>query len=133
MELSILFLTVLGLVSGSVAAFPDPLALTGGSFFVHDPSLVQRASDEKYFLFTTHDLGGILTATNLAGYVLRFPRIIFVVLNRFRPWTSVGSILSGESSINLRTSSDHANMLSSRCSRIRGHLQPDVTTSGHRM
>ncbi|RDX52372.1 glycoside hydrolase family 43 protein [Lentinus brumalis] len=84
MELSILFLTVLGLVSGSVAAFPDPLALTGGSFFVHDPSLVQRASDEKYFLFTTHDLGGILTATNLAG-----------------PWTSVGSILSGESSINL--------------------------------
>ena len=59
----------LTLIVGCLAAFPDPLALTGGFFFVHDPSLVQRASDGKYFLFTTHNKGGIITATNLAGYV----------------------------------------------------------------
>ncbi|KAI0822073.1 glycoside hydrolase family 43 protein [Trametes gibbosa] len=65
------------------ATFPNPLPLSG-SVLIHDPSLVQRVSDGKYFLFTTHNKGGILTAMNLAG-----------------PWTSVGSILPSDSSINL--------------------------------
>ena len=64
-----LFLLLLTFCLGSLAAFPDPLRLTGRQFFVHDPSLVQRQSDGKYFLFTTHNRGGIFTATNLAGYV----------------------------------------------------------------
>ncbi|EPQ57247.1 glycosyl hydrolase [Gloeophyllum trabeum ATCC 11539] len=68
----------------AAAAYPNPLALQGPSFFVHDPSLVQRQSDGKYFLFTTHDKGGILTATQLAG-----------------PWTEVGSILPNDSTIQL--------------------------------
>lgn len=67
-----LLLSLLALCVGSLAAFPNPLKLTGNSFFVHDPSLVQRQSDGKYFLFTTHNRGGILTATNLAGYVYDF-------------------------------------------------------------
>ena len=67
---SLLFLLLLTFCLGSLAAFPDPLRLTGSQFFVHDPSLVQRQSDGKYFLFTTHNHGGgIFTATNLAGYV----------------------------------------------------------------
>ncbi|KAI0752582.1 glycoside hydrolase family 43 protein [Daedaleopsis nitida] len=79
-----LFLSIFALCTSTLAAFPDPLKLTGSSFFVHDPSLVQRTSDGKYFVFTTHNRGGIFTATNLAG-----------------PWTAAGSILSQDSSINL--------------------------------
>ncbi|EIW59347.1 glycoside hydrolase family 43 protein [Trametes versicolor FP-101664 SS1] len=78
-----LLFSLFTLTLGVLAAFPDPLKLSG-SVLIHDPSLVQRASDGKYFLFTTHNKGGILTATNLAG-----------------PWTSVGSILPSDSSINL--------------------------------
>ncbi|KAI0769077.1 glycoside hydrolase family 43 protein [Trametes elegans] len=84
---SVGFSVLLGLLTlglGSIAAsFPDPLSLSG-TVLIHDPSLVQRQSDGKYYLFTTHNHGGILTATNLAG-----------------PWTSVGSILSSDSTINL--------------------------------
>jgi hypothetical protein len=49
--------------------FPDPLPIQGPSFFVHDPSLVQRQSDGKYFLFTTYNKGGIITADELKGSV----------------------------------------------------------------
>ncbi|KAJ7354462.1 glycoside hydrolase family 43 protein [Mycena albidolilacea] len=63
--------------------FPDPLPIQGPFFFVHDPSLVQR-EDGKYFLFTTHDKAGIITATHLNG-----------------PWTEVGSILPRNSTIQL--------------------------------
>ncbi|KAJ7796576.1 glycoside hydrolase family 43 protein [Mycena olivaceomarginata] len=63
--------------------FPDPLPIQGPFFFVHDPSLVQR-EDGKYFLFTTHDKAGIITATHLKG-----------------PWTEVGSILPRNSTIQL--------------------------------
>ncbi|KAF7376731.1 Arabinan endo-1,5-alpha-L-arabinosidase [Mycena sanguinolenta] len=73
----------LAIATQVAAAFPDPLPLTGPFFFVHDPSLVQR-DDGKYFLFTTHDKAGIITATHLNG-----------------PWTEVGSILPDNSSIQL--------------------------------
>ncbi|KAJ7793732.1 glycoside hydrolase family 43 protein [Mycena olivaceomarginata] len=75
------------LASGTWAtktAFPNPLPIKGPFFFVHDPSLVQRESDGKYFLFTTHDKAGIITATHLDG-----------------PWKEVGSILPHNSSIQL--------------------------------
>ncbi|KAF8181645.1 glycoside hydrolase family 43 protein [Mycena galopus ATCC 62051] len=70
------------------AVFPDPLPIKGPFFFVHDPSLVQRG-DGKYFLFTTHDKAGIITATHLNG-----------------PWTEVGSILPDNSSIQLPGNDD---------------------------
>ncbi|KDQ57494.1 glycoside hydrolase family 43 protein [Jaapia argillacea MUCL 33604] len=80
--LSLVFAALCGLVVSQT--FPDPLNITGPFFFVHDPSLVQRQTDGKYFLFTTHDKAGIITADNLAG-----------------PWTEVGSILPNNSSIPL--------------------------------
>ena len=70
--LSAFLLTILAFGLGGLAAFPDPLPLSG-SAFIHDPSLVQRVSDGKYYLFSTHNRGGILTATNLAGYVTYLP------------------------------------------------------------
>ncbi|KAI0632307.1 endo-1,5-alpha-L-arabinosidase [Trametes polyzona] len=88
--LSALCLAVSALLSlGSLAAplapaFPDPLPLKGDHVYVHDPSLIQRQSDGKYFLFTSHDKAGIITADDLAG-----------------PWTEIGSILPDGSSIDL--------------------------------
>ncbi|KAF7309074.1 Glycoside hydrolase family 43 protein [Mycena kentingensis (nom. inval.)] len=67
----------------AAVAFPDPLPISGPFFFVHDPSLVQRA-DGKYFLFTTHNKAGIITADSFGG-----------------PWTEVGSIVPNNSSIQL--------------------------------
>ncbi|KAJ7249258.1 glycoside hydrolase family 43 protein [Mycena rebaudengoi] len=63
--------------------FPNPLPIKGPFFFVHDPSLVQR-DDGKYFLFTTHDKAGIITADHLNG-----------------PWKEIGSILPKNSTIQL--------------------------------
>ena len=65
---SALFLTLLTLGLGSVFAFPDPLQQSG-TVLVHDPSMVKRVSDGKYYLFSTHNLGAILTSTSLSGYV----------------------------------------------------------------
>ncbi|KAJ7121949.1 glycoside hydrolase family 43 protein [Mycena crocata] len=73
----------LGFFRHAQSLFPDPLPIKGHFFFVHDPSLVQR-QDGKYFLFTTHDKAGIITATNMEG-----------------PWTEVGSILPNKSTIQL--------------------------------
>lgn len=63
-----LFYSTIGVsVPDAATSFPDPLPLSGPFFFVHDPSMVQRHSDGRYFLFTTHDKAGILTAEQLAG------------------------------------------------------------------
>ena len=72
LALSAFLLTILAFGLGGLAAFPDPLPLSG-SAFIHDPSLVQRVSDGKYYLFSTHNRGGILTSTNLAVYVTYLP------------------------------------------------------------
>ncbi|OSD02511.1 glycoside hydrolase family 43 protein [Trametes coccinea BRFM310] len=78
-------ISLAALATRSTAAnYPDPLQLTGDFVYVHDPSLIQRASDGKYFLFTSHNKAGIITADNLAG-----------------PWTEVGSILPDDSVIDL--------------------------------
>ncbi|KAI0769076.1 endo-1,5-alpha-L-arabinosidase [Trametes elegans] len=82
---STLALALATLTLGSAAAtYPDPLKLAGEHVYVHDPSLIQRESDGKYFLFTSHDKAGIITSDNLAG-----------------PWTEIGSILPDGSSIEL--------------------------------
>ena len=73
--LSLFLLAAAALASRPVktpTSFPDPLPLKGDFFFVHDPSLVQRPTDGKYFLFTTHDKAGIITADELQGYVHLF-------------------------------------------------------------
>ncbi|KAJ7880604.1 glycoside hydrolase family 43 protein [Mycena olivaceomarginata] len=82
-SLSALVINVYVAIATQAAVFPDPLPLKGPFFFVQDPSLVQR-DDGKYFLFTTYDKVGIITATHLNG-----------------PWTEVGSILPHNSSIQL--------------------------------
>lgn len=64
---SLAALSLGSVASPLAAAFPDPLALAGDHVYVHDPSLIQRESDGKYFLFTSHDKAGIITADNLAG------------------------------------------------------------------
>ncbi|KAH9851722.1 endo-1,5-alpha-L-arabinosidase [Lenzites betulinus] len=87
-----LFLAALSfssIASPLAAAFPDPLPLTGPFVYVHDPSLIQRESDGKYFLFTSHNKAGIITADNLAG-----------------PWTEVGSILPNGASVDLPGNND---------------------------
>ncbi|CDO69897.1 Glycoside Hydrolase Family 43 protein [Trametes cinnabarina] len=71
------------------ANYPDPLKLTGDFVYVHDPSLIQRESDGKYFLFTSHNKAGIITAGDLDG-----------------PWTEVGSILPSGSVIDLPGNND---------------------------
>ncbi|OJT10233.1 hypothetical protein TRAPUB_13253 [Trametes pubescens] len=86
--------SLVALSLGSVASplattFPDPLALAGDHVYVHDPSLIQRESDGKYFLFTSHDKAGIITADDLAG-----------------PWTEIGSVLPDGSSIDLPGNND---------------------------
>ncbi|TFK54442.1 glycoside hydrolase family 43 protein [Heliocybe sulcata] len=85
---AILFSTIHSVIgSPTVAAatsYPDPLPLEGPFFFVHDPSMLQRQSDGRYFLFTTHDKAGILTAEEIQG-----------------PWTEIGSILPNNSTIQL--------------------------------
>jgi arabinan endo-1,5-alpha-L-arabinosidase len=65
-SLSALVINVYVAIATRAAAFPDPLLLKGPFFFVQDPSLVQR-DDGKYFLFTTYDKVGIITATHLNG------------------------------------------------------------------
>ncbi|CCM00536.1 uncharacterized protein FIBRA_02570 [Fibroporia radiculosa] len=71
------------------ANWPEPLPITGDWFFVHDPSMIQRETDSKYFLFTTHDKAGIITSNSLSG-----------------PYAVVGSVLPDNSSIDLPGNND---------------------------
>jgi arabinan endo-1,5-alpha-L-arabinosidase len=83
--------------------FPNPAPIKGSFFFVHDPSLVQRKVDGKYFLFTTHDKGGIITADNLQGLVANVAVLELCTQSFFScsPWKEVGSIVPKNSSIDL--------------------------------
>lgn len=67
LSLATLPLSIVASPLAPAVTFPDPLALTGPHVYIHDPSLIQRESDGKYFLFTSHDKAGIVTADNLAG------------------------------------------------------------------
>lgn len=96
---------LLGERAAAVSLYPDPPKIKGDFFFVHDPSLVQRKTDGKYFLYTTHDKGGIITADNLTGYVTCSCSCLFPFLCVYcSPWKKVGSIVPNNSTIDLRTS-----------------------------
>ena len=73
---------LLALLPSAVQAYPSPGACSG-ECFTHDPAVVKRASDGKYFRFSTLGLIGITTADDLAG-----------------PWTASGSVIQGASIIN---------------------------------
>ena len=76
-----IFLAVaLGLAS-LVHSYSNPGSCTGACW-AHDPSIIQRASDGKYFKFNTGTGIEIATADSLAG-----------------PWTLQGHVLASGSSI----------------------------------
>ncbi|KAJ5161376.1 Glycoside hydrolase family 43 [Penicillium capsulatum] len=60
-----------------------------GACNVHDPSLIRRASDGKYFRFSTGNKISYMSASSIAG-----------------PWTTIGSMLPGGSSIDLAGKDD---------------------------
>ncbi|KKZ64070.1 hypothetical protein EMCG_01566 [[Emmonsia] crescens] len=64
-----------------VYAAPGPCS---GACHVRDPALIQRASDGKYFRFSTGNKIAIASASDLSG-----------------PWKALGSVVPGGSSINL--------------------------------
>ncbi|CAG8153171.1 hypothetical protein PENNAL_c0099G04916 [Penicillium nalgiovense] len=55
-----------------------------GACNVHDPTLIQRSSDKRYFRFSTGNKISYASATNING-----------------PWTNIGSMLPAGSSIDL--------------------------------
>lgn len=71
------------------AAYPNPIACTGSSCWSHDPSVVKRASDGKYFRFETGSKIGIWSAGSLTG-----------------PWTYQGAAIPAGSKINLAGNDD---------------------------
>jgi len=60
-----------------------------GACNVHDPSLIQRSSDNVYFRFSTGNKISYASASSIAG-----------------PWTVVGSMLPSGSSIDLAGNTD---------------------------
>jgi len=75
-------LSLLCPLAAMAQTYPSP-RLCQGACYAKDPALVKR-SDGTYFRFTTRDLIGIQTATDLSG-----------------PWTWRGSVIQGESVIDL--------------------------------
>ncbi|TKA72835.1 putative arabinan endo-1,5-alpha-L-arabinosidase A [Friedmanniomyces simplex] len=65
------------------AAFSNPLPCKGVCNDTHDPSLIRRTSDGKYFRFATGGGIDIHTASSITG-----------------PWVSAGKVLASGSSIN---------------------------------
>ncbi|KAK3075642.1 hypothetical protein LTR53_000884 [Teratosphaeriaceae sp. CCFEE 6253] len=65
------------------AAFSNPLACTGQCHDSHDPTLIRRTSDGKYFRFATGGGLDIYTASSITG-----------------PWVAAGKVLPSGSSIN---------------------------------
>ncbi|CCM00535.1 uncharacterized protein FIBRA_02569 [Fibroporia radiculosa] len=60
------------------AHWPDPLPITVNNYsYIHDPSMIKRQSDGKYFLFSSGNSVGILSTDSLSG-----------------PYALVGSLLS---------------------------------------
>ncbi|KAK3638393.1 hypothetical protein LTR56_003543 [Elasticomyces elasticus] len=65
------------------AAFSNPLPCTGQCHDAHDPSLIRRTSDGKYYRFATGGGISIHTASTITG-----------------PWANAGTVLTKGSSIN---------------------------------
>lgn len=60
-----------------------------GACIVHDPSLIQRSSDNLYFRFSTGNKISYASASSIDG-----------------PWTDIGSMLPSGSSIDLAGNTD---------------------------
>lgn len=60
-----------------------------GACNVHDPSLIQRSSDKRYFRFSTGNKISYASASSING-----------------PWTNIGSMLPSGSSIDLAGNTD---------------------------
>lgn len=87
----VLFLFPLGLLplfTPTVAGYANPGSCSGACN-VHDPALIRRASDGKYFRFSTGNKISYASASSING-----------------PWTVVGSVLPGGSSINIAGNND---------------------------
>lgn len=66
-----------------VHGYANPLSCSGTCTNTHDPALIRRSSDGTYFRFATGGTVPIFSAPALQG-----------------PWTQLGSVLDGASSIN---------------------------------
>lgn len=71
-----------------VHGYADPGACSGVCN-VHDPGLIRRSSDGKYFRFSTGNEISYASASSIEG-----------------PWTAVGSVLPGGSSIDIAGNTD---------------------------
>jgi arabinan endo-1,5-alpha-L-arabinosidase len=60
-----------------------------GACIVHDPTLIQRSSDNRYFRFSTGNKISYASSSSING-----------------PWTNIGSMLPGGSSIDLAGNDD---------------------------
>ncbi|KAH8881080.1 glycoside hydrolase family 43 protein [Thozetella sp. PMI_491] len=80
--------SLLFLLPALVRGYPNPVTCTGDCF-AHDPFVIKRASDGKYFQFSTHPGIDIRTSPSLSG-----------------PWTYVGRVLPGLSVINIGFTND---------------------------
>ncbi|OQE13774.1 hypothetical protein PENFLA_c043G08503 [Penicillium flavigenum] len=69
-------------------AYANPGSCSGACN-VHDPTLVQRSSDKRYFRFSTGNKISYASATSING-----------------PWTNIGSMLPAGSSVDLAGSDD---------------------------
>lgn len=76
------------LFASLVQSFANPGACSGACWS-HDPAVVQRTSDGKYFRFSTGGGIEITTASSISG-----------------PWTIQGKALTSGSSINLSGNTD---------------------------
>jgi hypothetical protein len=87
-----LFARILPLFSGLavlVNAYANPLACSGVCGNSHDPAVIRRDSDGKYFRFSTGNRISVATASSLSG-----------------PWVAKGSAISGGSKINKKGKDD---------------------------
>ncbi|KAF7595106.1 hypothetical protein BBP40_007310 [Aspergillus hancockii] len=74
---------ILDLLAGYVYGYANPGACSGACN-VHDPALIRRSSDGKYFRFSTGNKISYASSSSIAG-----------------PWTVIGSMLPSGSSIDL--------------------------------
>ncbi|KAB8076414.1 putative arabinan endo-1,5-alpha-L-arabinosidase A [Aspergillus leporis] len=79
----LIFAVILDLIAGYAHGYANPGACSGACN-VHDPSLIRRSSDGKYFRFSTGNKISYASSSSIAG-----------------PWTVIGSMLPSGSSIDL--------------------------------
>ena len=79
---SMLLLLYTVIVAATAQSYPNPQPCTGVCGYVHDPTIVIRQSDGKYFRFATAKNIQIATAPSMQG-----------------PWTAEGPVLPNGSEI----------------------------------